>query len=196
MERWTRRTIVRRAPCAATLAEPINMGMPATIPPARWTAAMLYAIPDDGQRHEIIDGVHYVTPSPGSSHQLVLGELFAVLHPYLKRERVGWVILSPFDVDLGDDTVVEPDIVVFSRIGPRPPEAGEGGVVPILAIEIISPSSVRRDRIIKRLRYQRAGIAEYWIVDPSSRLIERWMAADERPEIITETQKKNKRYHR
>lgn len=148
---------------------------------------MLYALPTDGQRHEIIDGVHYVTPSPGSPHQLVLGELFAVLHPYLKREPVGWVILSPFDVDLGDDTVVEPDIVVFSRIGPRPPEAGEGGVVPILAIEIISPSSVRRDRIVKRVRYQRAGIAEYWIVDPVSRLVERWLPTDDRPEIIVET---------
>lgn len=148
---------------------------------------MLYALPEDGQRHEIIDGVHYVTPSPAMPHQVVLGELFAVLLAYLKRERVGWVILSPFDVDLGDDTVVEPDIVVFSRTGPHPPEASEGGVVPILAIEIISPSSVRRDRIIKRLRYQRAGIAEYWIVDSVSRLVERWLPTDDRPEIIVET---------
>ena len=147
---------------------------------------MLEALPEDGQRHEIIDGVHYVTPSPGSPHQLVLGELYVLLRAYVRREPVGWLLLSPWDVDLGNDTVVEPDIVVVPRTGPRPPHAGTPGVVPLLAIEIISPSSVSRDRIVKRRRYQRAAIAEYWIVDPNSRLIERWMAADERPEIITE----------
>jgi hypothetical protein len=65
---------VLRASCAETLAEPIQMGMPATVPPARWTREMFYALPDDGKRHEIIDGVHYVTPSPGAVHQIVLGE--------------------------------------------------------------------------------------------------------------------------
>ena len=163
------------------------MVMPATVPPARWTRAMLEALPEDGQRHEIFDGVHYVTPSPGSPHQLVLGELFVLLHGYIKREPVGWLLLSAWDVDLGNDTVVEPDIVVVPRTGPRPSDAGTPGVVPLLAIEIISPSSVSRDRIAKRRRYQRAAIAEYWIVDPSSRLIERWTPTDDRPEIITET---------
>ena len=83
------------------------------------------------------------------------------------------------------DTIVEPDIVVMPR-GSGPPEAGTPGLIPLLAIEVISPSSVSRDRILKRRRYQRAGIGEYWIVDPSSRLIERWLPQDERPEIITD----------
>ena len=148
---------------------------------------MFYALPDDGKRHEIIDGVHYVTPSPGAVHQIVLGELHVVLHEYLKHNPLGWLFLAPFDVDLEDDTIVEPDIVVEPRSGPRPPRAGALGIVPLLAIEIISPSSTSRDRILKRRRYQRAGIPEYWIVDPISRLVERWRPVDERPEILTET---------
>ena len=163
------------------------MGMPATRPPARWTREMFYALPEDGKRHEIIDGVHYVTPSPSSVHQLLVGELYLLLRPFVDRHALGWVFLSPWDVDLADDTIVEPDLVVVPRSGPRPPRAGTFGVVPLLAIEIISPSSVSRDRILKRRRYQHAGIAEYWIVDPSSRLIERWRPSDERPEIITGT---------
>lgn len=164
------------------------MGMPAALPPspARWTREMFYALPDDGKRHEIIDGVHYVTPSPGAGHQLVAGELHVLLHAYVKRERIGWLLLAPFDVDLAEDTIVEPDIVVMPRAGSVPPRAGSPGLIPLLAIEVISPSSVSRDRILKRRRYQRAGIAEYWIVDPGSRLIERWLPRDDRPEIITD----------
>jgi Uma2 family endonuclease len=180
--------IVARAPCVSRAAEAIDMAMPATTPPPeRWTRAMFDALPDDGQRHEIIDGVHYVNPSPGGLHQLVVGELHVVLHAFLKREPLGWVLLAPFDVDLGNDTVVEPDIVVVPRSGQRPPRAGAPGIVPILAIEVISPSSGSRDRILKRRRYQRARIGEYWIVDPLSRLVERWRPEDERPEIITES---------
>jgi Uma2 family endonuclease len=164
------------------------MVMPAATPPVRFTRAMFDALPDDGKRHEVIDGVHYVNPSPGWPHQFVVGDLFAVLHAYIKREpAVGWVLLAPFDIDLGDDTVVEPDIVVVPRTGRRPPDAGAPGVVPVLAIEVVSPSSGSRDRILKRRRYQRAGIAEYWIVDPVSRLVERWRPEDERPEVITDT---------
>ena len=147
---------------------------------------MFYALPEDGKRHEIIDGVHYVTPSPEISHQLVVGELYVLLRAYVKRDMLGWPVLAPYDVDLADDTIVEPDIVVMPRVGSGPPRAGTPGLIPLLAIEVISPSSVSRDRVLKRRRYQRARIAEYWIVDPDSRLIERWLPEDERPEIITD----------
>jgi Uma2 family endonuclease len=162
------------------------MGMPAAFPPARWTREMFYALPEDGKRHEIIDGVHYMTPSPGGPHQLVLGELYVLIRAYVKRETLGWPVLAPHDVDLGEDTIVEPDLVVMRR-GSSLPEAGTPGLIPLLAIEVISPSSVSRDRILKRRRYQRAGIAEYWIVDPEAQLVERWTPTDERPEICTDT---------
>ncbi|HEX2778104.1 MAG TPA: Uma2 family endonuclease [Gemmatimonadaceae bacterium] len=158
--------------------------MPAAFqPPVRWTRAMLEALPEDGRRHEIVDGVHHVTPSPGRRHQRVVVELLVVLHAWLRDNPIGEVIVAPFDVDLGDDTVVEPDIVVV----PRSTRDARGAVAaPLLVIEVLSPSTASRDRIVKRPRYQRAGIAEYWIVDFESRLVERWRPEDERPEIITD----------
>ncbi|NUO65055.1 MAG: Uma2 family endonuclease [Gemmatimonadaceae bacterium] len=153
--------------------------MSAPLPPARFTRAMFDALPDDGRRHEIIDGEHHVTPSPGRRHQLVVVELLAALHAWLRANPVGQVIVAPWDLDLADDTIVQPDIVVLPR------SAGDG--TPLLVIEVLSASTASRDRIVKRPRYQRAGIAEYWIVDAESRLVERWRPEDERPEIITAT---------
>lgn len=147
---------------------------------------MLEALPDDGQRHEIIDGVHHVTPSPATLHQFVVSELMGLLFVYLRVEPVGWVLTSPSDIELAPDTLVQPDILVLPRTGDRPPRSWAQAALPILAVEVISPSSRSRDRIVKRPRYQRAGIAEYWIVDAESRLVERWRPADERPEIITD----------
>lgn len=160
------------------------MGMPATT--ARWTRAMLEALPEDGKRHEIIDGVHYVTPSPETPHQFVHGRLYGALYIYLEGERIGWLFSSPSDVDLGADTIVQPDLFIVRRSGDRPPRLWRDIGVPILAVEILSPSTMGRDRLVKRRRYQRAGIAEYWIVDQYAQLVERWRPEDERPEIITE----------
>ncbi|HET9003878.1 MAG TPA: Uma2 family endonuclease, partial [Gemmatimonadaceae bacterium] len=168
----------------------IDMVMPAATPPpsspVRWNRAMLEALPDDGQRHEIIDGVHHVTPSPAAIHQYVVSELLGALLPWCKAERAGWVFTAPSDIELTPDTIVQPDITVFPRTGERPPRTWSEGGRPILVVEVISPSSASRDRILKRRRYQRAEIAEYWIVDAESRLLERWRPADERPEIITD----------
>jgi Uma2 family endonuclease len=159
---------------------------PPPSPPVRWNRAMLEALPDDGQRHEIIDGVHYVTPSPAAVHQYIVSELLTALLPWCRAERVGWVFTAPSDIDLTTDTIVQPDITVLPRTGERPPRRWSDGGRPILAIEVISPSSASRDRILKRRRYQRARIAEYWIVDPEAQLVERWTPTDERPEIITD----------
>lgn len=106
---------------------------------------------------------------------------------YLEAEKVGWVVMAPCDVALADDTVVQPDLLVVRRAGDRPPRTWDAAGLPTLAVEVVSPSSSSRDRILKRPRYARSGIAEYWIVDPLSQLIERWRPADERPEIITDT---------
>ena len=160
------------------------MGMPATTP--YWTRAMFEALPDDGLRHEIIDGVHYVTPSPGVAHQYVGSALFDALSAYLKAERVGWLFYPPCDIELSDDTIVQPDLFVLPRTGAKPPRSWKEGGIPLLAVEVISPSSASRDRIVKRRRYQQAGVAEYWIVDPMAQLVERWRPSDERPEILTD----------
>ncbi len=179
--------IFARAPCAPHPAEAIDMVMPAATPPSpvRWNRAMLEALPDDRQRHEIIDGAHCVTPSPAPPHQRVITQLLVALAQYLATEHFGWAVPAPSDVELAEDTIVQPDIAVFRNVAGQPSTTWADAGLPILAIEVISPSSASRDRILKRRRYQRAGIAEYWIVDPESQLVERWTPVDERPEIIT-----------
>lgn len=163
------------------------MGMPAT-QQRRWTAAEVRALIEENPlvtpRYELVDGELLVTPSPRNPHQLVVIELIAALHEYLRRERVGRVLTSPSDIELEPESVLQPDVFVM------PPEEAERRAFPVhelmLAIEVLSPSSARFDRGRKRLYYQRNGVDEYWIVDIDSRMVERWRPADERPEVITE----------
>lgn len=165
------------------------MGMPAVSPPdaPHWTAAMVRELPDDGNRYECIDGELLVTPAPRWRHQDVVGELYMRLRTWLAEERVGKVTFSPADIEIVPDTLVQPDLFVVPRdaTGTLPQEWHEVSTL-LLAIEVLSPSTARYDRIIKRRLFARAGVPEYWIVDTDARLIERWTPTDERPEIISE----------
>jgi Uma2 family endonuclease len=162
------------------------MGMPA-LPTTGWTVDMLETLPDDGKRYEIIDGELFVTPAPGYPHQRTLRELLRHLDAYLRGRPDAEVIFSPADVRSGPRTSVQPDLFVMRR----PVRAGPHGwpdlETLILAVEILSPSTARADRTVKRRLYQRRGIAEYWIVDLDARLVERWRPGDERPEVLSET---------
>jgi Uma2 family endonuclease len=123
--------------------------------------------PDDGMRHELIDGEHYVTPSPNFKHQAVLGNLHLLIGNWLQAHRVGRVMLSPFDVVFTKFDVVEPDLLYLSneRAEQVLTKANVQGV-PELVVEIGSPSTRRRDDTIKRRLYERSGVSEYWVVDP------------------------------
>lgn len=162
------------------------MGMPNA---ARdWTAARVRALPDDGKRYEVIDGELLVTPAPSWTHQFAVGAFYRVLWPYATEHRIGEAVLSPADVELDARTLVQPDLFVVPLIaGRRMREWSdlEGNL--LLAVEILSPSTARADRHLKRRRYQRAGVPEYWIVDLDARLVERWRPADERAELLAET---------
>ena len=125
------------------------MVMPAATPPLRWNRAKHEALPDAGHRHEIIDGVHYATPSPGVPHQFLVGELMGLLFVYLRAEPAGWALTSPSDIELAPDTIVQPDLFVLPRTGDRPPRTWSEGGQPILVIEVISPSSASRDRHVQ-----------------------------------------------
>jgi Uma2 family endonuclease len=152
----------------------------------RWTAADLRQIPDDRHRYEIIDGELFVTPAPSLRHQEISARIFMSIRLYLEANRIGNVVFAPADVVLADDTVVEPDVFVVPLVDGKPPERWEDVGRLLLAIEILSPSTARADRTVKRLRYQREGAPEYWIVDGDARIVERWGPEDERPEIVTE----------
>jgi Uma2 family endonuclease len=151
-----------------------------------WTAADLQTIPDDRNRYEIIDGELFVTPAPSPAHQLVSKRFFLAIHSYLEAHRIGEVIYAPADVELANDTVVEPDLFVVPPIDGKPPRSWQEADKLLLVIEILSPSTAQVDRTVKRRRYQREGIPEYWIVDGDARIVERWRPDDERPEVITD----------
>jgi Uma2 family endonuclease len=159
------------------------MGMPA-LPTSGWTVEMLESLPDDSNRYEIIDGELFVTPAPHLVHQAVVGELYARLREYLRANRAGRALLAPADVRAGDRTSVEPDVFVIPQVkGPFPRVWSPLGTL-LLAVEVVSGRTARVDRGRKRLLYQRERVAEYWIVDVDSRLVERWRPDDERPEIV------------
>jgi Uma2 family endonuclease len=123
--------------------------------------------PDDGQRHELIDGEHYVTPSPNLKHQQILGNLHLEIGGWLRQHPIGRAFLSPFDVVFTRFDVVEPDLLYISnaRAAQILTAANVQGP-PELVVEIGSPSTRKRDETIKRRLYERAGVSEYWVVDP------------------------------
>ena len=160
------------------------MSMPAPTPVA--TIDELLALPDDGLRHELLDGVHVVTPAPELPHQAMLGVLHHALARALEEGDELVLLASPADVRLGARSLVQPDLfVVRKRPGHILRTWSEVGT-PVVAIEVLSPGTAARDRGAKRSLYQRAGVAEYWIVDLDARLVERWRPGDVRPEVVSD----------
>jgi Uma2 family endonuclease len=152
----------------------------------RWTADRVRALPDDGSRYELIAGELLVTPAPGRLHQVALLALFSSLQRHLADGHVGSVYLSPADLRFGDDEIAQPDLFVFRGSGGSGDAWAEPATL-LLVAEVLSSSTAMYDRGLKRLRYQRARIPEYWIVDLDARLIERWLPDDARPEILRES---------
>jgi Uma2 family endonuclease len=123
--------------------------------------------PDDGKRHELIDGEHYVTPSPNTRHQRISGRLYLLIANWLEEHPIGQIFYAPLDVVMSDFDVVEPDLFYMSNeraAAVITPQHVRG--TPELIIEIASRGTRRRDETIKRSLYDRAGVAEYWVVDP------------------------------
>jgi Uma2 family endonuclease len=104
-----------------------------------------------------------VTPAPGTNHQICLGRLYQQLDAALPADLT--VLLAPYDWVINDNTVVQPDLLVArtDQLGPTRLET-----TPLLVAEILSPSTARGDRGTKRLTYQDAGVATYWIIDPEA----------------------------
>jgi Uma2 family endonuclease len=148
----------------------------------RWTREQVLALPDDGNRYELFDGELVVTPSPAARHQGVITLLLERFVPYLGKNPVARLMLSPADLRLDGNQVAQPDLFVWP--GRRMPQGWDAAPLPILAIEVLSPSTAHYDRALKRRYYQRAGVAEFWVVDADARLVERWCPGDERPEVL------------
>ena len=167
------------------------MGMPDTTghgtrDARHWTRDAVLALPDDGQRYELVSGTLVVTPAPRGLHQRAVAELFLRLQEWLGRHPVAHVLFSPADITLGEDEILQPDLFVYRTASGAPLRDWTDITELLLVIEVTSPGSARYDRELKRRRFQRAGIAEYWVVDLEGRMVERWRPGDEAPETITD----------
>lgn len=135
--------------------------------------------PDDGNRHELIDGEHVVTPSPSSYHQIIVGNLHYALRRYLESHPAAVVFLAPFDVVLSRFDVVEPDLLLIdARRWHDIVTTDNVQGAPDLVIEVASPGTRRRDETVKRRLYERTGVREYWIVDPDVEVLRVYRRAD------------------
>jgi Uma2 family endonuclease len=146
------------------------MALPDVLPrPRKLTYDDYVLIPEDGQRHEILDGEHYVTPAPFTPHQGISSKLHNRLGPFVERHRLGHLYAAPLDVVLSPHDIAQPDLLFISnqRAGIITRKNIQGA--PDLVVEILSASTRRRDEGIKLQRYERLGVPEYWMFDPGPR---------------------------
>jgi Uma2 family endonuclease len=160
------------------------MGMPNAA--ERWTREKVWALPDDGRRYELIDGELIVSPSPRGLHQAALMALIDRIKPFVDASKVGKVLMSPADISLGEEENLQPDLFVFRTVAGKPFRDWTDIASLLLVVEVLSPSTARYDRELKRRRYQRAKVPEYWIVDLDGRVVERWRPEDTRPEVLAD----------
>ena len=139
------------------------------------TYADFLKLPDDGKRYEIIDGELYVSPAPSTKHQRTTLRLSMAVDSHVRPRRLGEVFIAPYDVVLANDAIVEPDIVYVNRARRRIVTDANVQGPPDLVVEVISPSSTKRDQETKRDLYAKYGVRFYWLAHP----IEEWVRAYE-----------------
>ena len=161
------------------------MGMPQAA--QRWTPAMVRALPDDGNRYEVVAGELLVTPAPSFDHQQAVARLLLRLVPYVDAHGLGYALASPADIEFEQEHLVQPDIFVAPRVEGRRPERWSDIKRLLLAVEVLSPGTARADRTVKRQLFQRVGVPDYWIVDVAARVVECWRPREPRPEVLSAT---------
>jgi Uma2 family endonuclease len=139
----------------------------------RFTRADLDAMPDDGRRYELLDGAIIVTPAPSRDHQRAVLRTARLLDDASPPDMEAFV--APLDTVLPTGDVLEPDVLVVSRDHPHAKDVTE---VPLLAVEVLSPSSRRRDVGDKLTAYRDAGVPSYWVIDPVNPRLRAWQLQD------------------
>jgi len=133
---------------------------------------------EDEKRYEVINGRLVEMPAPTFIHQDVLMGIAMIIRAFVERKDKGKVLPAPFDVILSETIVVQPDVVFISNENLKNIKRGRLFGPPDLAVEIISPATVRRDTAVKKGIYEKYGVREYWIVYPDERAIEVWVLSD------------------
>ena len=175
-------TTLARAPLHSLQRRAELMGMAA---PTFYTADMVRDLPDDGNRYETVHGELLVTAAPRALHQRVVRRLTIALDQYVTRHSVGEVFASPADLSWTPDTLVQPDVFVADLEEARTLDWSQMQHL-LLAVEVLSSSSVRADRFTKRRLYQEVGVPTYWIIDADAHEVEVWTPDDTFPSIERE----------
>jgi Uma2 family endonuclease len=127
--------------------------------------------PEDGKRHEILDGEHYVMPAPSLDHQGFSLNLSSRMGPFVREHRLGLLRYAPTDVLLSEHDIAQPDLLFVSNERAHILTKANIQGAPDLVVEILSDSTRQRDETLKRDLYERFGVLEYWLVDPQRRMV-------------------------
>ena len=140
-------------------------------PRGQWTETDYFALPETNRFIELSKGELVMPPHPTHTHQLIVFELATRMRAFVREQDLGLVQIGPLPVRLWPGKIREPDILFMAREhSHRIAEQAYGP--PDLTVEVLSPSTRRTDRLEKMVEYARAGVREYWIVDPHGRTVE------------------------
>jgi Uma2 family endonuclease len=154
----------------------------------RWTLDELHSLPDDGNKYELVHGDLFVTPPPTDDHETVLARLSRLLEPYVAANHLGY-LYHPRAVFRRNGSETEPDLMVRQTraarsVHERTRDDWDDAPTPILVVEVISPSTRRRDHEHKRAFYMESGVPEYWVVDAARREV-RIVRLDQADVVVT-----------
>lgn len=135
------------------------------------TVEEFWALPESLDKVEYVNGEIVMSPTPTVSHQRIVGDIFIALADFVRRTAAGEVFISPLDVILPSGDVVQPDVFFMKSDEARRAVKERVRGVPTLAVEVLSPGSVKHDTLTKRRLYEQNGVLEYWIVDARDRTI-------------------------
>lgn len=136
------------------------------------------------RRYELVEGELYMVPSPTPSHQDIVFRLARIMDDFVQRYGLGKVYIAPLDVVLSEEDVLQPDILFVAS--DRRSIITERNIrgAPDLVVEVLSPGTADRDRFLKRTRYAKFGVREYWVVDPETKAIEVLVATQAGLEVL------------
>ncbi len=148
-----------------------DAGMRMATETKRWTLEEVHSLPDDGNRYELVHGDLYVTPPPTDPHETIAARLRRIIDPFVEKHGLGLVFSPKAVFRLGSDVQLEPDLMV-RQLHPDPRGSWETAPLPLLVVEVLSPTTRRRDFGVKRSVYiDEAGIPEYWVLDGEARTV-------------------------
>jgi Uma2 family endonuclease len=175
-------TLTAFAPSTEELTIPTENYWP---PQGKWTYEDYRRLPDDGWIYEVIEGELHMSPPPIPIHQENSGNLYVAFHNYAKKHDAGKVYDAPIEVILADwANPVQPDILFITKERLHIVKRGRIEGAPDIIVEVLSPSNWLTDRREKFTIYAKAGVREYWIVNPGARTIELFVLREDRYALI------------